>query len=390
MAELFLKKLRERQYPGVQEVTALIEQLKDEFNTSTWDTRVLFPHAHKERAVRVTLGYFEKMLSPLRNEVLPEDIPEPTDVIGPEHPDYEYDWDYVASTDPIHPVDTNYAHPFDEVDPSWMLNHLSPEEFEQCGDGIGFDVNEANTAWADSLEDLNLSSTDWVEDRVKFTEPVPSNIDLSQASKRPTRATASKSHIKTCTQDEYLLEERVDMIIHEFWRLVNGKILGEHSSQDVASTSDKDVDDAFNGLHISDPRSDSETSQTGLLTPPRTPPRLSTDRSCGFDFPALSPPTDSNLLAQPSTSLSSITVDIQSPSSASQAPGTSAPNSTRSFYDRWRQHISSTKDVDRVKFNKELLFLSRCEIKDVNGPNGRFVLDPQLPQDDNAKNGWWK
>lgn len=268
MAELFLKKLRERQHPGVQEVTALVEQLKDEFNTSTWDTRVLFPHAHKERAVRVTLGYFEKMPSPLRNEVLPEDIPEPTDVIGPEHPDYEYDWDYVASTDPIHPVDTNYAHPFDEVDPSWMLNHLSPEEFEQCGEGVGFDINEANTAWADSLEDLNLSSTDWGEDTVQWTEPAPSNIDLSQASKRPTRATASKSHIKTCTQDEHLLAERADMVIHEFWRLVNGNIPGEHSSQDVASTSDKDVDDAFNGLHISDPLSDSETSQTGLLTPP--------------------------------------------------------------------------------------------------------------------------
>lgn len=388
LAEAFLEKLKEKDFPGVQEVAALVEQLKDEFNTATWDTRALFPHAHKERTVRVSLGHFEKTPSPLRREVLPEDIPEPPEVIGPDHPDYEYDWDYVASTDPIHPVDTDYAHPLDEVDPGWMLNHLSPEEFEQCGEGVGFDANEANTAWISSLGEPNIGSTDWGEDTSDWAPetaaPSRSNIDPNQALERSTRATPANSQIEICTQDKHLVAESVEMVIHEFWSLVNGGIPGKHSSQHVASALDEDVDDAFKGLHISNPPNDSEeTSQTGLLTPPRTPPRLLTDGSCDFEFPALSPPNTS-------ASLPSVSADTQSPSSISQSAGTSAPNLTRSFYDRWRGHISPTRDVDRLKFDRELLFLSRCEIKDVEGPNGRFMLDPQVPRDDSAKNGWWK
>lgn len=47
------------------------------------------------------------------------------------------------------------------------------------------------------------------------------------------------------------------------------------------------------------------------------------------------------------------------------------------------------KNADRVRYNSELLHISRCEVKDAEGSNGRSVVDPQLPRDDNAKNGRW-
>ncbi|KAF1357313.1 hypothetical protein EJ07DRAFT_129713 [Lizonia empirigonia] len=215
VAETFLQKLEE-DFPGVQEVVALVEQLTDEFNTASWNTRSLFPHFPKESPIRVTLGQFEKRPSPLRRDVLPEDIPEPSDTTHPEHPDYEYDWDYIASTDPLHPVDTNYSYPLDDVDPSWMLDHLSLEEFEEPSGEVDFD------------------------------------------------------------------------------------------------------------------------------------PRVTTPCS-----------------------------------------DTKASKPARTLYDRWRRHISGTKDVDRIKFNTDLLLLSRCEIRDAEGPSGRLVPDPPLLQDGGAKNGWF-
>lgn len=61
-----------------------------------------------------------------------------------------------------------------------------------------------------------------------------------------------------------------------------------------------------------------------------------------------------------------------------------------SYYDKWRHRITSIKDVDRAAYNKELLHLSRYKIKDVECPNGRLVVNPQLPRHSAARTGWWK
>ncbi|KAJ4338291.1 hypothetical protein N0V87_004059 [Didymella glomerata] len=254
LAETFLEKLKEKGLHGVREVEALVEHMKEEFDTATWNTRTLFPHAHKERTVRVSLGQFQKAPTPLSREVLPEDIPEPFKVIGSDHPDYKYDWDYVASTDPIHPIDTNYAHPLDAVDPSWVLHHLSPEDLEQSSDGFGFDTSEADTIWGSSLEGVNVESTVWVEDASGWTSEA-AGFGQSQAPGDPVHAAAPEPQIEGYAEDDNLLSERVDMMI---------------------------------------------------------------------------------------------------------------------------------------RYNRELLCLSRWEIKDAEGPNGRFVIDPQLPRHGDAKNGWLK
>ena len=109
----------------MQEVAALVEQLKDGSNTASWNSRLSFPLLHKERYRHVELGYFEKAPLPLREEVPSEDIPEPAEIIHFDYPDCYYEWKYVASSQPLYPVDVaDYVHLLDNIDPSWMLNHL--------------------------------------------------------------------------------------------------------------------------------------------------------------------------------------------------------------------------------------------------------------------------
>ena len=307
MAELFLEKVKEKRFPGVQEVTALVKQLRDDFNTASWDTRTLFPHVHKERAVRVNLGHFEKRPSPLRQELLPEDVLEPPEVIHPSHPNYMYDWDYVASTDPLHPVDVNYARPLDDVDPSWMLNHLSIEEFEQSSGEVGFDASEVDIAWGGSLKELNTTSTTWDEDAGDWTPEKrsshPPKHDSGPSREMQNQHSSANAHTEASTEEKQVSAERMGMVIQEFWRVVNDKDSCEQPPQHPISALDDDLFVPLNSLHISDPLANPDTPPTGLLTPPHTPPRRLTDGSCDSQSPPPTLSTDPRLL---SLSLSSI------------------------------------------------------------------------------------
>lgn len=384
LAEIFLERLKKKGFPGVQEVDALVEQMREEFTTATWGTRSLFPHAHKQRTVRVGLGHFGRSPSPLSRIVLPEDIPEPLEIIGPEHPEYEYDYNQIASTDPLHPVDSNYAHPLDECDTSWTLNHLSSDELEQSGEGVGFDASEVDTAWAVSTEELNMESMEWGKDtsdwQPEAARSAPSDIKPTQGSELLYFPTLEGTQTDKHTPVEHSMAERIDMVVHEFWSLVNGNVPGEQSSRDTAHTIDEDIHDAFKALHLSDPLSG---LKTGLLTPPPTPPRLSTNKANASDFAPQSPPN-------PAASLSFTNIHTKPLSPASQSAGNLASNPTTSFYDSWRRHISPIKHTDRARFSRALLYLSRCEIRDVEGPSGRAVLDPQPPQDGGVKIGLWR
>ena len=224
-AKAFLEAIKEKDFPGVPEVAALVEQLQEESNTASWNSRNIFPHMHKERKKRVNLGHFDRKPSPLRQEVLPKDVPEATEVIHPEHPDYEYDWDYVASTDPIHPVDTNYAHPLDDVDPSWMLDHLSPEEFEASGSGVGFDANEMDNMWTDNLKEPDTTTPSWGEGvsdwELDPTATTSAQHDTGWGTKVATALTSSNTRSDSTPEVERMRKTRIEMVIHEFWTVIN-------------------------------------------------------------------------------------------------------------------------------------------------------------------------
>lgn len=267
--------------PGVQEVAALIETLEEDFNSASWSTRALFPHSHKERGVRINLGHFEKAPSPLRQEVFPDDVPEPPNVVDSDNLDYVYDWDYVASTDPIHPVDTNYAHPLDDIDPSWMLNHLSLEDFEASGGEVGFDANEAELLWTDGVNTSNQAATTWNDDiehwdqnepNTEKTDPVNDNAacDYKAGLSPPTPTSGLHSQ----KNDNLSQQERIQMVVNEFWKIVNDTDSDDQDSLQPPSHPADDLTTQMRRAHISEPPNTPAKFCSGLLTPPATPPRL--------------------------------------------------------------------------------------------------------------------
>ncbi|KAF2125992.1 hypothetical protein P153DRAFT_346760 [Dothidotthia symphoricarpi CBS 119687] len=152
-AESFAKTLTGRGIPGTEEVAELVKQLEAQYAAAAWDMRHAFAHAHRPSVARVGISHREIALSPLSREVRPEDVVERVQFKDWAHEEYEYDGDYVASTDPMHPVDnTSYSHPLYYDDDSWVLNHLTAEEIQDEGPGVAFDFGESTWGWDDDSE----------------------------------------------------------------------------------------------------------------------------------------------------------------------------------------------------------------------------------------------
>jgi hypothetical protein len=149
-ANVFLDKLRERDLPGAEEVAALIKVLDGEFAVALWDTRNTFAHGPKPSITRVQHNYYEKATSKLQQEVRPEDVVERAEKGWHEMVDEDYDGDYVASTDPIHPVSTDYSHPLDDDDGAWILQHLSPDDGDTAEPSDGIDFHTSSWNWGGS------------------------------------------------------------------------------------------------------------------------------------------------------------------------------------------------------------------------------------------------
>ncbi|KAF9691754.1 hypothetical protein EKO04_010389 [Ascochyta lentis] len=363
MAERFLQKLKEKNLPGVQEIAALVEQLIEEYNMASWNTRILFPHLGKERCLRINLGYFKKTSSPLRQELLPEDVPEPPNITPADDQDYVYDWNYVASTDPIHPVDTNYAHPLDGVDPCWMLNHLTPEEFAESSGDVGFDISEAETMWADNTASIYSTTDNWREaSDATVKDPTKHDLPGDSAVEAPLFPPAAQTESSEIGE---LRAKHIEMVVREFWKVVNDE---DPSGILSPSCSSNDLTIQLNNIHVSDSSGTSNELYAGLLTPPATPPQPPTYGSCDQPYHEDPPSTDERRppLLSPAShpTTTSRTTLIHSPSTANPP----SSNATRSSY------------------YQDVLALSRCEIKDVEGPSGRFVPDPPMPRDGHAGN----
>jgi hypothetical protein len=124
-AQTFLAGLTKAGLPGAQQVSEQIKKIEDEHNEDAWNIRQRFPPLHKASSIeRVKIRTIAPQNSHLRKEVRPEDVVEPK-VKG--YMEGDDDDDYVRSTDPIHPVTTNYSHPLDDVDDSWVDEYLLQE-----------------------------------------------------------------------------------------------------------------------------------------------------------------------------------------------------------------------------------------------------------------------
>ncbi|KAF2995526.1 hypothetical protein E8E13_002063 [Curvularia kusanoi] len=379
-AELFLSKLKEKDFPGVREVSALVEQLRDEMTDAMWSTRMLFPHAHKARVGRLSLGYFEKRGSPLRYELLPDDIPDDPVAFDYSDPGHEYNYSYIASTDPLHPVDANYTDLMDDADTSWASEHLTAEELAGASDDAGFDEAQADIAWegntgentgtdipgageqtsSDAKLDKFEADTRAKPDSWTWNGDIgPGPPETPELPPRPspasqTHPTPATSPTNPSAEESQEAATHIELIIHEFWRTVNSNAASSPPPQPTTLASELPAQ--LSSLHISAlPHSQTTQQSSQPPQPSPTPLHFLTDGS-------YSPPPASS----PST-----------PSDTKLADAT-PPTPMQAHYAHHRARLNATKRTagDNTAFYAEWLCLSRCEIRDVEGPEGRAVPDP--------------
>jgi hypothetical protein len=145
-AQIFLAALIRAGMPGVQQVSDQIKTMEDEHNQDAWSIRQKFPPLCKPSSIeRVKLRTRAPGCSPLSKEVRPEDVVESRVKSFVEGDD---DDDYIRSTDPLHPVTTDYSHPLDNADTSWFNEYLSQEEIKLAeSPDIAFDPGSNPWNW---------------------------------------------------------------------------------------------------------------------------------------------------------------------------------------------------------------------------------------------------
>tara|TARA_R110002003_G_scaffold40_4_gene2624 strand:- start:33289 stop:34380 length:1092 start_codon:yes stop_codon:yes gene_type:complete len=350
--------------PGTTEVAALVKGLEVEYATASWDTRNKFTPATKPSVGRVKHSWRATAPSPLPREVRPEDVVEAAKKAWSEMDEHDYDGNYIASTDPIHPVSTDYSHPLDDDDGSWILQHLSPEDIQPSTSADSVDFSTASPwTWNDdnSHQEIQAApeSDPWSpanDTTVSISTPDIAHTSTTLTAWGPDANTPPHpQHICTLAPvtDDTLLNGTVDKVLRSFWAVVNNDSLNvQHRISIQPAQYDGSLD------LLSSP-SISHTSNTPSISPPPDPAQHQSPRPDSPANPAPPPPPP--------------------PSHTSASTPPPRPNSTRAWYDNQRQMLTQRRDlVDARKFYADWLFISRCEIRDVEGVGGcgRVIGEP--------------
>jgi hypothetical protein len=370
-ANIFLTKLRQRNLPGVEEITALVKGLEADYTTASWHTRTMFTQAPKASITRVKHSEYERKASRLSQEVRPEDVIDKTAKEWAEMNHEDYDDNYVASTDPIHPVSTDYSHPLDDDDGAWILRHLSTEDVAATYSDTEFDFDNADHgwSWADDSSNLEIETAkdEWQQDTEQDNEKAgasPSEESDTGVMVYGPAIHASSStttfHLSNSPTKDEGRKAKVDQVISTFWAVVNHETAAQnHSAPESPPSLRTDNDNGndtlittFNNLIISTPHTDFPTPPSNSY--PATP--IWTDGPS--DTP---PPTLSSLLSP-------------------RLPLERSPNSTRAWYDKQRvsllQRQTQNGGNEMTEFYSAWLKVSRCEIRDFEGCEGRTVKEP--------------
>jgi hypothetical protein len=210
------------------EIGGLVKSLEAEYATALWDTRNMFVQASKPSITRVKHKHFEKAVSKLSQEIHPEDVIESTVKNWTDMDDDDYDGDYIASTDPIHPVSTEYSHPSDDEDGDWIRQHLPPQSPEY----------RADTHLHPDLDFHNNSGWNWTVDSSGSDAGSEMNKDQAENSSSdkyekvvqqarglvawgPDIADSPSSIGILHLTGETERETRVKQVIEAFWSVVN-------------------------------------------------------------------------------------------------------------------------------------------------------------------------
>jgi hypothetical protein len=316
--------------PGMNEISTLVKELEEQHYVASWEARNMQipPHAFKKSVARVGISDHQTAPSPLKQEVRPEDVVDSRKEHvkdWTEMNEDDYDGDYVASTDPIHPVNTDYSHPLDDDDGSWILNHFSPEEMASPVGNLDFDQN--GWSWDD-------------------------NDDHNDSEKGVNSMLAASQEENTTSQKE--------LIIEAFWSFVNEPVEIQQQAAGDISVILRSLDITSTGLTHSLTTSTSNSSpSTPILSPQNW-----MDGSSDIPSSTGPPPSSSTLTCS---------------STPTRPPTPPSPNSTRSVYDKQRKFLKKRlqDDANKDKYYSDLLLVSRWEARAVEGPEGRYIADPQ-------------
>jgi hypothetical protein len=236
----FRNRLQAGGSPGAEEVGKLVEELEEQYTTAAWDLNKTFPPVqNKTNVSRVKLAIKGKnepkrLVSLLRQEVQPQEVVLPKEEQRGWIENDEDEEDYVRSTDPLHPVSTDYSHPLDNVDDSWLLNHFTAEELQSPASNNDFGIDHSfDNVWdygdeAGPTEKVNGANT---AGRMEGTPnqwdshgltPTPPSFELTAWGPS---ATSTSSTALLGLQGLLTTEEKLQTLIEEaissFWEVVN-------------------------------------------------------------------------------------------------------------------------------------------------------------------------
>ncbi|KAI4929459.1 uncharacterized protein J4E92_005123 [Alternaria infectoria] len=352
-ARAFLIKLIEKRMYGVEDITALVKELEEQYYVASWDARNMqIPsHAFKKSVARVSITYHQTARSPLTQEVRPEDVVDPKkhNKDWREMDENDYDGDYIASTDPIHPVSTDYSHPLDDDDGSWIFNHFSPEEMEPTAGDLDFDQNgwswESNDHVNDSDSEKGGMPMIAKSPEENTTLQIDGNDLIAWGPEASASSTLSKISMDGLSMEQKHAKEQKELMIDAFWAVVN-------ESTEPQRQSDSEMEDLNLILRSLDISQDTPTPSTPC-TPTKSP-------HMWVDGP-------SDALHTP-------------PSTPTRPTTPPSPNSTRTVYNKQRKFLKKRlqEDANKNKYYSDLLLISRWEAKASEGPDGRFIAEPQM------------
>ena len=233
-AGTFLAKLSEKGLYGTSEITALVQELNETYQKASWDARHMASYAFKKSVARVNATHHKTSPSPLSQEVQPEDVVElQREKRWDEMQEDDYDGNYVASTDPIHPVSADYTHPWDNDDGSWVSDYLTPEEMEVSDDQPTIDIDASAWSWDTNGTEGKCTPANAASQHLYSDDDLSqwktNNADTQLVAWGPEAdATTSAADITlngslttTTIAKEKLKKGHVEQVIAAFWSLVN-------------------------------------------------------------------------------------------------------------------------------------------------------------------------
>ena len=260
-AQTFLVGLTKAGLPGAQQVSEQIKMMEDEHNEDAWNIRQRFPPLHKPSSIeRVKIRTNAPRNSHLRKEVRPEDVVEPKVRSYMEGDDD--DDDYVRSTDPLHPIITNYSHPLDNADDSWVDAYLSQEETKlPDSPDIGFDPRSNDWNWGAVDASENWVDNTGVSPGFNMVQRSGNFAALGpEVEVLPSSGIIGIDGLKTEDEEE-ADENKVSEVLTVFWECVHADD-SAHQSEASSSHVENQLQVALQDLTIATRKTHTVTGET--------------------------------------------------------------------------------------------------------------------------------